>query len=189
MNTETIKDFIRKNLEVTYYEIAEETMLLNPIIGVMEKFIKENNIQEEKIRNERLEIQAHNAELQKRAEEMQKKEEQINQFLNQKPEQEYINYSDEHDKIQEIKKIICEYFDVNIDRKTRLRYVVYARQMAMYYSRILTKLSLATIGSFIGGKDHATVLHSMKVIENLKRYWKTKNDIKKLNKIFSVNEP
>ena len=42
-----------------------------------------------------------------------------------------------------------------------------ARQIAMYFSKILTKSSLATIGSQIGGKDHATVLHACKTVNNL----------------------
>jgi len=44
---------------------------------------------------------------------------------------------------------------------------VQARQVAMYFSKNLTKSSLATIGSQIGGKDHATVLHACKTVNNL----------------------
>jgi chromosomal replication initiator protein len=37
----------------------------------------------------------------------------------------------------------------------------------MYFSKNLTKSSLALIGSQIGGKDHATVLHACKTVNNL----------------------
>jgi chromosomal replication initiator protein len=37
----------------------------------------------------------------------------------------------------------------------------------MFFSKNLTKASLASIGSHIGGKDHATVLHACKTVNNL----------------------
>ena len=51
--------------------------------------------------------------------------------------------------------------------KTRKREIVEARQMAMKLTKDNSKLSLATIGSMIGSKDHATVLHACKTIANL----------------------
>ena len=45
--------------------------------------------------------------------------------------------------------------------------VVQARQIAMYFSKQLTKSSLATIGAHCGGKDHATVLHACRTVNNL----------------------
>ncbi|MBN2813239.1 MAG: chromosomal replication initiator protein DnaA [Bacteroidales bacterium] len=72
--------------------------------------------------------------------------------------------------IDYIQKVVCNYFDVQVDSlqsKTRKREIVQARQVAMYFSKNLTKSSLATIGSQIGGKDHATVLHACKTVNNL----------------------
>ncbi|MBQ7222513.1 MAG: chromosomal replication initiator protein DnaA, partial [Bacteroidales bacterium] len=40
-------------------------------------------------------------------------------------------------------------------------------QIAMYLSRNLTKTSLASIGSQLGGKDHATVLHACNTVSDL----------------------
>ena len=37
----------------------------------------------------------------------------------------------------------------------------------MYFAKMLTKNSLASIGSDIGGKDHATVLHAVRTVKNL----------------------
>jgi chromosomal replication initiator protein len=51
--------------------------------------------------------------------------------------------------------------------KTRKREVVQARQIAMFFAKNMTKSSLATIGMHCGGKDHATVLHACRTVNNL----------------------
>ncbi len=69
-----------------------------------------------------------------------------------------------------IQKVVCNYFNLPTDAirsKTRKREIVQARQVAMYFSKNLTKSSLASIGAQIGGKDHATVLHACKTVNNL----------------------
>ena len=43
----------------------------------------------------------------------------------------------------------------------------------MYFSKQLTKSSLANIGAQCGGKDHATVLHACKTVNNLAETDKT----------------
>ncbi|NOU60760.1 chromosomal replication initiator protein DnaA [Marinifilum caeruleilacunae] len=72
--------------------------------------------------------------------------------------------------IDYIQKVVCDHFSLPIDvlqAKTRKREIVQARQIAMYFSKTLTKASLASIGSQIGNKDHATVLHACKTVNNL----------------------
>jgi chromosomal replication initiator protein len=72
--------------------------------------------------------------------------------------------------IDYIQKVVCNYFSVPVEMlqsNTRKREIVQARQIAMYFSKNLTKSSLATIGSQIGDKDHATVLHACKTVNNL----------------------
>ena len=72
--------------------------------------------------------------------------------------------------IDYIQKVVCDHFSLPIDVlqvKTRKREIVQARQIAMYFSKTLTKASLASIGSQIGKKDHATVLHACKTVNNL----------------------
>jgi chromosomal replication initiator protein len=72
--------------------------------------------------------------------------------------------------IDYIQKVVCNYYNIGIDQlqsRTRKREIVQARQVAMFFSKSLTKSSLATIGSQIGGKDHATVLHACKTVNNL----------------------
>jgi chromosomal replication initiator protein len=73
--------------------------------------------------------------------------------------------------IEYISKVVCDYFNMQVDAlqtKTRKREVVQARQIAMYFSKSLTKYSLTSIGAQIGAKDHATVLHACKTVNNLK---------------------
>lgn len=73
--------------------------------------------------------------------------------------------------IDYIQKVVCDYFDIPIElmkSKTRKREIVQARQLAMYFSKQLTKNSLANIGIHCGNKDHATVLHACKTVNNLK---------------------
>ncbi|HRN40661.1 MAG: chromosomal replication initiator protein DnaA [Flavobacteriales bacterium] len=88
--------------------------------------------------------------------------------------------------IDYIQKVVCDYFEMPIDHlksKTRKREVVQARQIAMYFSKQMTKSSLATIGMHCGGKDHATVLHACKTVNNLmdtdKRFRGYIEDLKK----------
>lgn len=72
--------------------------------------------------------------------------------------------------IDGIQKTICEHFEMpveNLQSKTRKREIVQARQIAMYFCKSLTNASLASIGSQIGNKDHATVLYACKTVNNL----------------------
>lgn len=72
--------------------------------------------------------------------------------------------------IDYIQKVVCDYFDLPIEMlksKTRKREVVQARQISMYFSKKMTKSSLASIGAHCGGKDHATVLHACRTVTNL----------------------
>ncbi|HXK82151.1 MAG TPA: chromosomal replication initiator protein DnaA [Bacteroidales bacterium] len=72
--------------------------------------------------------------------------------------------------IDYIQKVVCNYFNMPVEligSKTRKREIVQARQIAMYFAKHMTKASLASIGSSIGGKDHATVLHACKTVNNL----------------------
>ena len=58
--------------------------------------------------------------------------------------------------------------DCEIKDKVRKRQIVEIRQLSHYFVRKNTKLSYADIGILIGDKDHATVMHSIKQVNNLK---------------------
>jgi chromosomal replication initiator protein len=88
--------------------------------------------------------------------------------------------------IDYIQKVVSDYFQLDTETlksKTRKRHIVQARQLAMYFSKKFTKASLANIGSQIGDRDHATVLHAVKTVDNLvatdKQFKKFVEDINK----------
>jgi len=69
-----------------------------------------------------------------------------------------------------IQKVVSDYFSLPLEllkSKTRKREVVQARQIAMFFAKNMTKSSLASIGLQCGGKDHATVLHACRTVNNL----------------------
>ena len=72
--------------------------------------------------------------------------------------------------IDYIQKVVSDYFQMDVSTlqsKTRKRHIVQARQLAMFFAKKYTKASLASIGSQIGQRDHATVLHACKTVDNL----------------------
>lgn len=72
--------------------------------------------------------------------------------------------------VSKISSVVCDYFKISPEQmasKSRKREVAQARQIAMYLSRTLTNTSLSYIGSQIGGRDHATVLHSFNTVNDL----------------------
>ena len=82
----------------------------------------------------------------------------------------FVKNSTREISIDYIQKVVCDYFSLPleaINSKTRKREIVQARQLAMFFSKKHTKNSLATIGLHCGNKDHATVLHACRTVNNL----------------------
>lgn len=72
--------------------------------------------------------------------------------------------------VAEIRDIVCDFYGVSLDNllsETRKREIVQARQVAMYFAKLKTKDSLSTIGTTIGKRNHATVLHACKTVQDL----------------------
>lgn len=72
--------------------------------------------------------------------------------------------------IDDISKAVCTYLNIpenKIREKTRKKEVVLARQLAMYFSKEMTKSSLKTIGLHFGGRDHSTVIHACNSIDEM----------------------
>ena len=70
-----------------------------------------------------------------------------------------------------IQKVVCDYFKVPVIEmfsQSRKRNIVQVRQVSMYFVKKHTDLSLAQIGIDCGNKDHATVLHACRTVENMK---------------------
>lgn len=82
----------------------------------------------------------------------------------------FVKNSRKEISIEVIQKVVSKYFNIDVatlQSTTRKRNIVQARQLAMFFSKKLTKASLTTIGSQIGKRDHATVLHACKTVDNL----------------------
>ncbi len=69
-----------------------------------------------------------------------------------------------------IQKRVADYYQLRTSdmvSKRRPANIAFPRQIAMYLSRILTKHSLQEIGENFGGRDHGTVIHACRSVENM----------------------
>jgi len=86
--------------------------------------------------------------------------------------------------MDDIKKTVSNYYNISIDAiesKSRKHEIALSRQMCMQISKKLTNLSLKSIGAHFGGRDHSTVLHSCRAIDNyLETDKKVKSDYDKI---------
>ena len=67
-----------------------------------------------------------------------------------------------------IMQTVCDYYSVTMDEltgPTRKREITVPRQIAIYLTREMIGMSLPQIGTLFGGRDHTTVLHSCRAIE------------------------
>ena len=72
--------------------------------------------------------------------------------------------------IERIQKKIVEFYHLRLGdmvSKRRPSNIAFPRQVAMYLSRMLTNHSLQEIGEAFGGRDHGTVIHACKTVENM----------------------
>jgi chromosomal replication initiator protein len=70
--------------------------------------------------------------------------------------------------VEMIQKYVADQFRIKLsDMKSdkRLKALVVPRQIAVYLCRELTKASYPEIGDKFGGKDHSTIIYSMKKVE------------------------
>jgi chromosomal replication initiator protein len=74
--------------------------------------------------------------------------------------------------IEFIKNTVCDFYGLkphDIKARKRTRDIAFPRQIAMYLSKILTDSSLSDIGKNFGGKDHSTVIHACKQVEERRK--------------------
>ncbi|MEQ8966471.1 MAG: chromosomal replication initiator protein DnaA [Azospirillaceae bacterium] len=91
--------------------------------------------------------------------------ESVNELLH-----DLLRASDRRVTIDEIQKRVAEHYNVKVSdmhSARRSRSVARPRQVAMYLSKQLTARSLPEIGRKFGGRDHTTVMHAVKKIEEL----------------------
>ena len=72
--------------------------------------------------------------------------------------------------VEKIQKRVVDFFNLrqsDMVSKRRPSNIAFPRQIAMYLSRLLTNNSLQEIGESFGGRDHGTVIHACKTVENM----------------------
>ncbi len=72
--------------------------------------------------------------------------------------------------VDQIQKKVAEYYQIRFSEligRRRTSAIVFPRHVAMYISRTLTSDPLKTIGDAFGGRDHGTVIHACKQVENI----------------------
>ena len=85
--------------------------------------------------------------------------------------QDLLRASDRRITIEEIQKKVAEHFTIKLAEMSsarRSRQVARPRQIAMYLAKQLTSRSLPEIGRKFGGRDHTTVMHAVKKVEELR---------------------
>ncbi|MBX3486501.1 MAG: chromosomal replication initiator protein DnaA [Candidatus Paracaedibacteraceae bacterium] len=95
---------------------------------------------------------------------------EINLEMTQDVLRDLLKANDRRVTIDDIQKRVCEYFSIKLSdmqSSRRSQNVARPRQIAMYLSKILTPRSLPDIGRKFGGRDHTTVLHAVKKVEEL----------------------
>jgi chromosomal replication initiator protein len=93
--------------------------------------------------------------------------------------------------IEQIQSVVCEHFNITEEMmrsKSRKQEIAMARQVAMYLSKELTKNALKTIGLVFGGRDHSTVIHAHKTIQDMiKKDSSFKNEIDSIKRRLDIN--
>lgn len=71
---------------------------------------------------------------------------------------------------EKIMTVVLGHYDISIDKlrtPSRFKNLVHIRHVCMYLLKIRTIMTLKTIGSMFGGRDHTTALHGINAISNL----------------------
>jgi len=103
-----------------------------------------------------------------------------------------LNLRENNVSIDLIQTIVCKFFKISKNEmlsSRRSRYLVRPRQTAIYLTKTLTSKSLPEIGRDFSNRDHTTIIHSVKTIEELKNKDLEMNEnINKLKNIILYNK-
>lgn len=94
----------------------------------------------------------------------------INMRLVQKVMPGFVDMNETPITIDDIKTAVCEHFNLKratLESRSRKQKDAYARQIAMYLASEMTDQSNVQIGLQIGDRNHATVIHSCRLIKDL----------------------
>ncbi|MFI3305418.1 MAG: chromosomal replication initiator protein DnaA [Rikenellaceae bacterium] len=82
----------------------------------------------------------------------------------------YVQFTHKEINVEQIMSVVCRHFNITVDAvvsSKRTRDLAQARQIVMFLAKQHTKSSLSVIGATVGGRNHSTVLHSCKTVNNL----------------------
>lgn len=103
-----------------------------------------------------------------------------NSILTEEPVEKTVNLND-------ILKTVANYYSIkikDIKGKRRTKDIVVPRQIAMYLMYEMTETPYMTIGELIGGRDHTTIMHGVKKVEdNLMEKARTRQDIDNIKRV------
>ncbi len=89
--------------------------------------------------------------------------------------------------VETIQSAVIKHFNIRIQdlkSSTRSRSVALPRQIAMYLIKKYTGITLKEIGNYFGGKDHTTIIHACKKIEeNIEKNHKLREDIEAIQNL------
>ena len=101
-----------------------------------------------------------------------------------------IAHRDKQINIENIQQTVAEYYKLRVSdllSKKRSRDIARPRQLAMYFAKECTSLSLPQIGDRFGGRDHTTVIHACRRIDELiQADDRVKEDYRNLQRLFGV---
>jgi len=104
--------------------------------------------------------------------------------------QDHTLFQERKISIDNIQKTVADFYSIRVadlKSKKRTRQIVRPRQVAMALAKELTNLSLPDIGDAFGGRDHTTVIHACKKVDELQRTdSKINEEFSNLLKILSV---
>ena len=94
--------------------------------------------------------------------------------------------------IDDIVETVCNHFNVSpsaVNGKSRRRELVVARQVSMFLAQKYTKMPASRIGKLVGNRDHSTVIHSCKHIEQLMQVDKTfREELQSIENSFRIKK-
>ena len=83
-----------------------------------------------------------------------------------------LRHSDRKITVEEIQRKVSDHYNIRLSDligPKRVRTFARPRQVAMYLAKTMTSRSLPEIGRRFGGRDHTTVMHGVRKIEELKQ--------------------
>jgi chromosomal replication initiator protein len=83
-----------------------------------------------------------------------------------------LRHSDRKITVEEIQRKVSDHYNIRLSDligPKRVRTFARPRQVAMYLAKTMTSRSLPEIGRRFGGRDHTTIMHGVRKIEELKQ--------------------